>query len=201
LFVSADADYWYNIIRLKKPKRIIEIGSGYSTLMALNAVNKNKVEDSNYECKHICIEPYEMSWLSKTNVTLIREKVEEISLDIFKELEFNDILFIDSSHMIRPQGDVLFEYLQIFPSLQKGVIVHLHDIFTPKGYLKSWVMNEVKFWNEQYLLEAFLTSNHEWEILGALNYLRHNHFEKLSSKSPHLTKESEPGSFYMQKIV
>ena len=69
------------------------------------------------------------------NVELIREKVEDMDLDIFKSLNRNDILFIDSSHIIRPQGDVLFEYLEILPVLKEGVIVHIHDIFTPKDYL------------------------------------------------------------------
>jgi hypothetical protein len=199
-FESVDADYWYNIIRLKKPKRIIEIGSGNSTLMAINAVKKNKEENNSYECTHICIEPYEMPWLAKTNVVLMREKVENISLDIFSGLQGNDILFIDSSHVIRPQGDVLWEYLHILPILSKGVIVHIHDIFTPKNYPEQWLIKEVRFWNEQYLLEAFLNSNSDWKIIGALNYLHHNHYSRLASKTPHIFKEFEPGSFYIQKI-
>ncbi|WP_369410476.1 class I SAM-dependent methyltransferase [Pontibacter qinzhouensis] len=60
---------------------------------------------------------------------------------MFQQLEANDILFIDSSHIIRPQGDVLFEYLEVLPTLKSGVIVHVHDIFTPKDYLNEWVYN------------------------------------------------------------
>jgi hypothetical protein len=131
----------------------------------------------------------------------MRQKVETISLEFFKELENDDILFIDSSHIIRPQGDVLFEYLQILPLLNKGVIVQIHDIFSPKDYPESWVSDEVRLWNEQYLLEAFLSCNNEWEIIGALNYLKHNHYDKLLTKSPHLTTEFEPGSFYIQKLI
>jgi hypothetical protein len=200
-FESGDAEYFYNLIRLKKPSRIFEIGSGNSTLLAMKAINKNREELSDYKCKYICIEPYGMPWLEKTGVNVVRQRVENVNKGIFSELENNDILFIDSSHIIRPQGDVLFEYLELLPSLKMGVIVHIHDIFSPKDYLKEWVMDEVRLWNEQYLLEAFLTSNREWKILGALNYLRHNHYEELQAKCPFLTRDREPGSFYIQKVV
>lgn len=199
-FESGDAEYWYNIIRFKKPKTIIEIGSGNSTLMAIKAINKNKEEDSTYVCKHICIEPYEMAWLEKSSVSVIRKKVEDIDKKLFEQLEENDILFIDSSHIIRPQGDVLFEYLELLPILKSGVIVHVHDIFSPRDYPKEWIINEIKFWNEQYLLEAFLTSNCDWKIIGALNYLKNNYYKKIKEKCPYLTSEREPGSFYLQKI-
>ena len=96
-----------------------------------------------------------LTTLEKIGVTVIRQKVEGLGKAVFAELEKGDILFIDSSHIIRPQGDVLFEYLESLPSLNRGVIVHIHDIFSPKDYLKEWVTNEVRFWNEQYLLEAF----------------------------------------------
>lgn len=102
---------------------------------------------------------------------------------------------------IRPQGDVLYAYLEILPILERGVIVHLHDIFSPRNYLKEWLVDEVKFWNEQYLLEAFLTHNRSWKIIGALNYLHHNHYEVLKSVAPFLTPNREPGSFYIQRVA
>lgn len=200
-FESGDAEYWYQLIRSFKPKRIFEIGSGNSTLMAIKAIRKNREEESAYQCKHVCIEPYEMPWLERTGVSVVRNKVEDIKLSFFSELEENDILFIDSSHIIRPQGDVLFEYLELLPTLKKGVIVHVHDIFSPKNYLSVWLEDEVKFWNEQYLLEAFMSHNSSWKIIGALNFLHHNHYEKLKSVAPFLTPEREPGSFYIQKIA
>jgi len=200
-FKSGDAEYWYQIIRTIKPNRIFEIGSGNSTLMAIDAINKNREIDSLYQCEHVCIEPYEMPWLEKTGVSVVRKKVEDVELSFFSQLQENDILFIDSSHIIRPQGDVLFEYLEIFPSLNTGVIVHIHDIFSPKNYLTHWLQGDIKFWNEQYLLEAFLTHNNSWEIIGALNYLHHNHYDKLKLVAPFLSPEREPGSFYIQKTV
>ena len=200
-FESGDAEYWYNLIRLKKPARIFEIGSGNSTLMARKAISRNQQELPGYECKHLCIEPFERPWLDRLGVTVIRQRVEKVDKTMFEELEKDDILFIDSSHIIRPQGDVLFEYLQLLPLLKTGVIVHIHDIFSPRDYLGKWLTDEVKFWNEQYLLEAFLTSNVHWKIIGALNFLRHHHFQELQGKCPFLTPDREPGSFYIQKIA
>lgn len=200
-FDSGDAEYWYQIIRTIKPRRIFEVGSGNSTLMAVKAIRKNGEEDPRYTCEHVCIEPYEMPWLEKVGVSVVREKVEEVLLSFFSRLQENDILFIDSSHMIRPQGDVLFEYLELLPSLNKGVIVHVHDIFSPKNYPKEWLIDEVRFWNEQYLLEAFLSQNSGWKIIGALNFLRHHHYEEFKSVAPFLSPEREPGSFYIQKTA
>lgn len=184
MYSSGDADYLYNIIRYFKPKRVIEIGSGFSTLMASNAIAKNMLEDPNYKCNHICVEPFERLWITKLNIELVREKVEDIDKEYFTKLEANDILFIDSSHIIRPQGDVLFEYLEILPYLKSGVLIHTHDIFSPKDYPDKWVFNEHLLWNEQYLLEAFLSYNSDFKIIGALNYLAHNYRKEFAEKCP-----------------
>ena len=131
-FIAGDAEYWYQLIRHLKPKRIFEVGSGNSTLMAIRAIQKNRECDPMYNCKLVCIEPYENPWLEDLDVKIVRKRIEDIELSFFAELEENDILFVDSSHVIRPGGDVLFEFLELFPRLKKGVIVHLHDIFSAK---------------------------------------------------------------------
>jgi len=200
-FGSGDAEYWYQLIRAAKPRRVVEIGSGNSTLMAIRALRRNKDDDPSYACEHVCIEPYEMPWLEATGAKVIRKKIEEVELAFFSRLQENDILFIDSSHIIRPQGDVLFEYLELLPSLNRGVVVHVHDIFSPQNYPVRWLKDEVRFWNEQYLLEAFLSHNQSWKIVGALNFLRHHHYEQLKSVAPYLAPDREPGSFYIQKIA
>lgn len=203
MFGSGDAEYLYNMIRFFKPQRLIEIGSGQSTLLAAGAVRANQEDDEGYECRHICIEPYEAPWLDKLGVEILRERVESVDQDLFRQLEENDILFIDSSHMIRPQGDVLHEYLEILPILKSGVLVHVHDIFTPKDYLDDWISKQVLFWNEQYLLEAFLSFNKEFKVIGALNFLKHRYPEELASCCPVLREQidvREPGSFWMQRV-
>jgi len=199
-FESGDAEFWYNMIRFKKPARIIEVGSGHSTRMARIAIDQNTKDDPAYRCQHICIEPFEMPWLEHLNIEIKREKVERLPLSFFSSLQENDILFIDSSHVIRPQGDVLYELLQVLPTLNKGVIVHFHDIFSPKDYKHDWLFNKVRLWNEQYLLEAFLSNNPSWSILSAVNHLKHHHFDALKTVCPRLTRDREPASFYIQKL-
>jgi predicted O-methyltransferase YrrM len=201
-YMSGDSEYLYNIIRHFKPRKIIEIGSGYSTLMTANAIKKNSSEDQNQICDHYCIEPYEQDWLEKIAVNLIREKVEDIDIDFFKQLQKNDILFIDSSHIIRPQGDVLHEYLEILPILNSGVIIHIHDIFSPRDYLDKWILDDHLMWNEQYLLEAFLCFNANYKILGSVNYLANNYKNEFKKIAPiYATQDKrEPGAFWIQKI-
>jgi hypothetical protein len=198
-FRSGDSEILYSMIRFLKPRKIIEIGCGQSSLMIQHACQRNQSEDDSYIYEHICIEPYANAWLEKLNATIIREKVEDVDLSIFRSLSSNDILFIDSSHIIRPQGDVLFEYLQIIPSLNSNVYIHIHDIFTPKDYLKEWLTDGLNFWNEQYLLESFLTNNNSFEIVLGLNYLKHKDFELLQSRCPMLDKSREPGSMWIKR--
>ena len=198
-FESGDAEFLYQMVRYLKPVRIIEIGCGFSTLLIQKAVQRNMAEDNHYRCTHHGIEPFEMPWLEKLPVEVLRVPVESLDAHFFMALGNNDLLFIDSSHMIRPDGDVIHEFLKILPSLQAGVVVHVHDIFTPRHYLKEWVVDEVRFWNEQYLVEAFLTCNPEWEIVAALNLLKHEHYEKLRQVCPYLTADREPGSLYIRR--
>jgi predicted O-methyltransferase YrrM len=197
-FESGDAEFLYQFVRAVKPHRIVEIGSGYSTKIARLALLKN-YEETGIRAAQICIEPYEMGWLERLGeITVVRKRVEECDLNWHTQLEPGDVLFVDSSHMIRPQGDVLKEYLSIIPSLSPGVYVHIHDIFTPKDYPRSWVVEDVRFWNEQYLFEALLSNNSRYEVIGALNYLMHHHYQELKAVCPYLSADREPGSFYFR---
>lgn len=203
MYATGDSEYLYCMVRLFKPRKIIEIGSGNSILMTINAIKKNELENTEYKCHHLCIEPYEQPWLEKVQIELRREKVEDIELSVFNTLGENDLLFIDSSHIIRPQGDVLFEILEILPSLKPRVLIHIHDIFTPKDYLNEWIFQDKKLWNEQYLLEAFLSFNKSFEIIGAINYLSHNYRELFEKKFPIYKSEygREPGAFWIRRIT
>ena len=206
-FSFGDAEYLYNIIRHFKPERIIEIGSGSSTLMTVNACTKNKKDDPLYDCSIVCIEPYEQPWLEQLDVEILRSRLEDLDMSIFKALKANDILFIDSSHVIRPQGDVLTEYLEILPQLNSGVVIHIHDIFSPKDYPDKWILGkEHRLWNEQYLLEAFLFYNNQFRIIGSLNYLSHHYSTEFCEKCPVYAKggnikrkEDDPASFWLVK--
>jgi hypothetical protein len=198
-FESGDAEFLYQMIRRTKPARLFEIGSGNSTLIARAAIQRNSEENPDYVCRHICIEPYEAPWLEKIGVEVLRQRVEDVDISLFRELDRNDLLFIDSSHVIRPQGDVVTEYLEILPTLRSGVIVHVHDVFTPRDYPREWIVDSLLLWNEQYVLEAFLTNNDTWTILAAINFLKHANFEELRRVCPFLVSGREPGSLYIQK--
>jgi Methyltransferase domain len=183
MFGAGDAEMLYSIIRHSKPRRLIEIGSGYSTLMAKSALDRNRAEG--YVSEHICIEPYPPSWLEKVKLgNLIQEPVEKVDISVFEKLEANDILFIDSSHVLRTGGDVQFEYLELLPRLKPGVFVHIHDVFLPFEYPISWVREKKWFWTEQYLLQAFLAFNSEFEVVLALSYLHAHHRARRWQKSP-----------------
>jgi hypothetical protein len=198
-FSYGDAEMYYLFIRNLKPKRIIEIGSGNSTLIAIEAIRKNKEEG--FETQMTCIEPYEFKWLETIpEVTIHRQKVEEVSLDFFAALNAGDFLFIDSSHIIRPGNDVLFEYLNLLPVLKKGVIIHIHDIFSPNHYLAEWLVNFKRFWNEQYLLEAYLYYNNAFEIKMALNLLKNQHYDELKRVCPGISETTTPASFWLEKV-
>jgi hypothetical protein len=197
-FESGDAEFLFQAIRHFKPGKMIEVGSGSSTKIANRALSLN-AQEGGAKPRHICIEPYEQPWLeSFADIELIRAKVEDCEIDWRNALSGGDLLFIDSSHMIRPQGDVLYEYLNIIPQLQSGVIVHVHDIFSPRDYLDNWIRRDLRFWNEQYLLEAVLGNSARYEIIAALNMLKHDHYADLKRVCPYLESNRQPGSFYFR---
>lgn len=205
-FESGDGEILYCMIRYFKPKRIFEIGSGNSTYLLAQAILKNKEEEKNYECEFVVIDPYPNN-VVKTGFPglskLIPKQVQDIPWQEFKNLKENDILFIDSSHVLTLGSDVQYEYLEIFPRINKGVIVHSHDIFLPAEYPKDWVLKEHIFWTEQYLLQAFLSFNDSFEVLWAGNYMHSEHLGELktSISSYRLEKGwAGPGSFWMRRI-
>jgi hypothetical protein len=195
-FESGDAEMLYNLLRYFKPRRLVEIGAGQSTRVARQAFGRNAEE--NAPCEHVCIEPYENAWLEDLGVGVIRKRVETVEPEVFRALEAGDLLFIDSSHIIRPQGDVLYEYLELLPDLESGVLIHIHDIFTPYDYLDDWIITRRRFWNEQYLVEAMLSNSDRYEIIFACNYFFHENFDAMQARCPYLTKNREPGSLYLR---
>lgn len=197
-FAFGDGAWTYAFIRAHKPKRWLEVGCGNSTLVAQLAMARNAAEG--HRTEHVCIEPYEMPWLEKLGIEILRKRVEDCPLETFTSLKAGDVLFIDSSHVVRPQGDVLFLYQEVLPRLAPGVIVHVHDIFTPRDYPEHWVLEKMLMWDEQYLLESFLTFNARFEIIGALNHLYHSHFDALAKALPIMKEHPTraPMSFWMR---
>src|SRR5262249_46442361 len=114
----------------------------------------------------------------------------------------NDILFIDSSHVFRVDSDVRFLFLEVLPRLNPGVLIHIHDIFLPYDYPRDWIVKEHRFWNEQYLLHAFLLFNRAFEVLWAGSYMHTRHSDKLKRAFASYDPASVwPGSFWMRRLA
>jgi predicted O-methyltransferase YrrM len=166
-FEAVDAEVAYGIVRHYKPNRIIEIGTGYSTRVLAAALQKN-FERDNLDGKLISVDPYPERFVENRWSQRVVQKpmvIQDLDLEFFDTLESGDILFIDSSHVVSVGSDVVREYLQILPRLKPGVLVHVHDIFLPSDYPRKAVLENLWFWSEQYLLQAFLSFNSKFEVL------------------------------------
>jgi predicted O-methyltransferase YrrM len=199
-FEAVDAEMLFGLIRLLKPRRMYEIGSGFSTLLAADALRRNRADG--YPCRLVAIEPdppAELEAKLRGDVDLWRVPVQQVSLDEFELLRENDILFIDSSHVCKIGSDVQFEFLEVLPRIRPGVVVHVHDIFMPVEYPKQWVLDWHRFWNEQYLLQAFLSFNTAFEVLWAGQWMHIKHPDLLAKAFPSYKAGVSPASFWFQR--
>lgn len=201
-FDSVDAEILYGMIRRFTPRRIYEIGCGHSTLLVREALEANRTQDPFCACEHLAIDPFPAEFLcgEHNGLKLLPKRIQDVPVRLFEKLRKNDILFIDSSHVLSIGSDVQFEYLEILPRLNPGVLVHCHDIFLPSEYPKDWVFKHHRFWNEQYLLQAFLAFNNEFEVLWAGNYMHTKHADLLRQHVPSYGQtKCCPKSFWVRR--
>jgi hypothetical protein len=197
----------YTIIRNFKPHKVIEIGSGNSSLIVSSALQKNGFEDPNHISEYTIIDPYPNRIVQKGlpgNINLIKERVELQNIAIFEQLGENDILFVDSGHTVRQGGDVNYIYLDILPLLKPGVLIHIHDIGLPYDYPKVYATNPNfrVFWTEAYLLQAFLAFNSAFEILLMMNMIQTQFMDKFCAAFPHFDLETNwanSSSFWIRR--
>jgi hypothetical protein len=185
-FESCDAEVAYSMVREWKPRRIIEIGSGFSTRVMTQALQAN-LERDGIAGELITVDPYPERLPAnglESRIRVVPERVQQLDLRLFETLRADDILFIDSSHVVSVGSDVVREYLQILPRLKPGVLVHVHDIFLPSDYPRNAVLENLWFWSEQYLLQAFLSFNHEFEILWSGSAMQLSHARVLDQCFP-----------------
>ncbi len=196
-FGGFDAAVYYSLIRHLKPQRIIEVGGGYSTQIASEALAMNDGGELT------CIEPYPEERLleAKLNINLIKKRVEEIDVDFFSSLASRDILFIDSSHVAKFGSDVCYEFLEVLPRLSRGVWVHVHDIFFPHDYPAEWLLNRRLALNEQYLLEAFLSFNQNFSTQLANSWICLEYQTEAMSVWPRVKAGNESASSFWMKRV
>ena len=164
-FSYGDAVILFSLIMSQKPKRIIEIGSGYSSAVMLDT--NELFFDSEIELTFIEPYPDRLKSLIKSTeqCEIISEKIQHVDLDIFNSLEAGDILFVDSTHVSKTGSDVNAIIFNILPILKRGVIIHFHDIFYPFEYPIDWVLKDQRNWNEAYILRAFLSFNNSFRII------------------------------------
>ena len=197
-FEAVDAEMLFGIIRLLKPRRMYEIGSGFSTLLAADALRRNGIDGC--PCRLIAIDPYASAELGlPSGVDLWRVPVQDVSPSEFQSLGENDILFVDSSHVCKIDSDVEFLFLEVLPRIRPGVVVHLHDIFMPLEYPKEWVLDLHRFWNEQYLLQAFLSFNTTFEVLWAGQWMQIKYPDLIAKAFPSYKPGVSAGSFLFRR--
>jgi hypothetical protein len=196
----SDAILLYCMMRHLRPSRIIEVGAGYSSCAILDT-NELFFENS-IKCTFIEPEPQLFRSLLRSDdavgIALLEKPVQEIPTAVFADLQANDILFIDSSHVSKIDSDVNHIFFRILPQIASGVYIHLHDIFYPFEYPLDWVY-EGRAWNEAYLLRAFLQYNQQFEIQLCNTFIDWFHKERYFRDMP-LVEKNTGGSIWLKKL-
>jgi len=198
----SDVIFLYNVIRDLEPQQIVEVGSGASSAVMLD------INDLffNSSIKLTFIEPYPerlyryLNDQDRDNTSIMTKKIQDVPMEVFESLKENDILFIDSSHVSKVGSDVNHIIFNILPRLNKGVWIHFHDIFYPFELPMHWILQNSRFWNESYLLRAFLMNNDAYEIM-LFNTLLHKEFRSwFENVMPEcLIDEGDTGSIWIRK--
>jgi PAS domain S-box-containing protein len=165
-FSYSDAMAYYCFLRLLRPSTIVEIGSGFSTLVALEAVTANRGGLIH------CIEPFPRPFLRDNDrIILHTAKAQDLLPEFLNDtLQDNDALFIDSTHTVKTGSDCLHIYLRLLPKIRRNIFIHVHDVFLPFGLPQEWLLTRQIFWTEQYLLLALLMDNPNASVLYGSNY-------------------------------
>jgi len=193
MYSFGDAAVLFSMLRHFKPAKIVEVGSGFSSALMLDVNQK----DFKNGIELTFIEPYanRLHGLlrdSDSGINILESRIQEVDLDRVLDLSENDILFIDSSHVTKKGSDLLYILSEIVPRLNKGVILHFHDIFWPFDYPKEWIKSG-RAWNEAYCLKFFLQFNNDFEILFFNSYIKEKHEEELDKYLP--VSLEEPSNF------
>jgi len=198
-FPYQDALALHGMIKHFRPARLVEAGSGSSSCVIMDTC-----EALGLSTRLTFIEPYPETLLARVRsedlrrFELKKDLIQNIDPALFSSLQADDILFIDTSHVTKAGSDVNFIVFEILPLLKPGVVVHFHDIFYPFEYPKEWLFKGI-FWNEAYLLRAFLMFNPSFEILLFNGYLNHFMSERIRSRMPLCALE--PGaSIWLRKV-
>lgn len=185
-----------------KPRRFIEIGSGFSSAVVLD-VNDETRRDDPIRCTFIEPFPTRLDAIlrgsDRENCSVLVQRVQEVPLEVFDELESGDVLFIDSSHVAKTSSDVLLELFEILPRLKSGVFIHVHDIFYPFDYPRVWFEEQNRSWNEVYFLRAFLMHNHAYAVHFWTDYFTQFGDEAIDASGTRDLIDGRPSSIWLRK--
>jgi predicted O-methyltransferase YrrM len=180
-YPGVDAQVLYAMVRHLKPARVLELGSGYSSMVVAEAAERNAAEGS--ALTHTLVDPYPSSDLTPEFLRrreLMPVRVQDVALERFGALEAGDVLLVDTSHTVKIGGDVNFVVLDVLPLLRQGVFVHFHDVFLPWEYPRAWIEERQWYWAEQYLLQAFLAFNSAYHVVIGTHLLARTQPERLT---------------------
>ncbi|HUD35910.1 MAG TPA: class I SAM-dependent methyltransferase [Streptosporangiaceae bacterium] len=198
MFGPGDAAVYRAMLGKLRPGKVLEVGSGYSTAVALDEADVNP---GLRELRITCIEPFPkrllglMKETDRARLTLVPQPVQDVDPVIFDQLGAGDVLFIDSTHVVKAGSDVVWLFLHRLPRLAAGVVVHVHDIFWPFEYPAAWLA-ERRDWTEAYLMNAFLTGNESWEILFFASWF----WRYQPALVPPGLAGEQPGSIWLRKV-
>lgn len=201
-YVSAAA--MHCIVRHYRPRRMIDVGAGFTTRVLARAARMNA--DSGSPAHLIAIDPYPAPILREgfPGLTCFLEKaIQDVDIGLFAELQAEDILSIDTSHALRTGGDVSYIYLELLPRLRPGVLVHIHDIFLPFEYPREWIRRRY-FWNEQYLLHAFLAHNLAFKPLWGQKFAEvacQDQYAQLFQRGLSTADNFDSYSFWLRRVA
>lgn len=190
-----DATIYGCMLQHLLPRRLIEVGSGSSSAVALDVSDRFLTVPP----RITFIEPYPSLLESllrrgdRDRVEIIASGVQDVPPALFDELQANDLLFIDSTHIVKTGSDVVFELFEVLPRLRPGVVVHFHDVFYPFEYPREWVIDRNYSWNELYALRAFLTGNHDWEIMFFNDYFVRTERARVERDAPQILRNPGGG--------
>lgn len=200
-FTWLDARALFVLLRAWRPRRVVEVGSGFSSLLIAD-VNRRWLDGA---IDVTCIEPFPRAFLRERIAGISRvveQEVQRVPLATFAALGPGDVLFIDSSHVAKTGSDVNFLFFDVLPLLAKGVRIHVHDIFLPHDYLPQWVLEENRSWNEQYVLRALLMYSNAFRVEFGSSYAFHAHLPLVVKALAHPKGHAfAGGSFWMTKIA
>jgi hypothetical protein len=200
-FGIGDAGIYCAMLQHHRPRRLVEVGSGFSSACALDTIQ----HCLGLEVAVTFVEPHPellTSLLTEPDrrcTTVIAQGIQDVDLSVFRALDEGDFLFIDSTHVLKTGSDVHHELFEVLPALKPGVIIHIHDIFWPFEYPRSWVVDENRSWNELYALRAFLTNNDDYRIEFFNDYFAQNFRSAIEQDCPALL-QNRGGSLWLRKI-